>query len=62
MHASPPVFGAQIVETILDDENLIKEWHDELILMSSRILQVRQQLVTNLKEAGSVHDWSHITN
>ena len=38
MHASPPVFGARIVETILDDEDLIKEWHSELILMSSRIL------------------------
>lgn len=41
MHASPPIFGARIVETILDDEDLRNEWHSELILMSSRILKVR---------------------
>tara|TARA_B110000285_G_C14856021_1_gene482246 strand:+ start:566 stop:763 length:198 start_codon:yes stop_codon:yes gene_type:complete len=41
MHASPPVFGARVVETILDNDELRKEWHSELILMSSRILKVR---------------------
>jgi len=30
--------------------------------MSGRIMEMRSGLVSKLKAAGSVHDWSHITN
>lgn len=31
-------------------------------MMADRIALMRIQMVKNLKDAGSQHDWSHITN
>jgi len=62
MYSNPPVHGARIVSTILQDPELTKEWYREVKLMADRIISMRQLLVKNLKEVGSKHDWSHITN
>ena len=35
---------------------------EELKLMSGRIINMREQLVANLKKEGSTRDWSHITD
>jgi len=62
MYSNPPIHGARIIDIILGDKTLTKMWHDDLVLMSSRMKQMRTGLVQNLKDAGSKLDWSHITN
>ena len=62
LYSNPPLYGARIVDTILSDPKLEAMWHDELKVMSKRIMDMRKGLVDNLKSAGSQHDWSHVTN
>jgi len=62
MYSNPPVYGARLIAQILNDKDLAKEWSQEVKLMADRIISMRQQLVSNLKEIGSKRDWSHITN
>jgi len=62
MYSNPPVYGARLIAEILGDKELSKEWSQEVKLMADRIISMRQQLVSNLKSAGSKRDWSHITN
>lgn len=62
MYSSPPIHGARIVDIILGDEDLTKNWHEELITMSTRMKQMRTGIVANLKAKGSTHDWSHVTS
>merc|ERR1712000_262604 len=61
MYSNPPVFGAKVVQTILDDPALNKEWQSEVKLMADRIIGMRTALTKGLKEAGSKQDWSHIS-
>jgi aspartate aminotransferase len=61
-YSSPPLHGARIVGTILNDESLFKLWSDDILLMSTRISDMRVALVENLKRLGSPHNWDHITN
>lgn len=62
MYSNPPIHGARVVDIILSDPELTKLWHQDLVHMSSRMADMRTGLVQNLKDAGSVHDWSHITS
>jgi len=62
MYSNPPIYGARVVSTILSDPELSKLWHTEVKLMADRIINMRVQLVANLKALGSTRDWSHITN
>jgi len=62
MYSNPPVHGARVVSTILQDPELSKEWYKEVKVMADRIISMREKLVKGLKEAGSKRDWSHITN
>lgn len=62
MYSNPPLYGARIVSTILNNPELKAEWHKEVKVMADRIILMRELLVKNLKELGSKHDWSHITN
>ena len=57
----PPLYGARIVTTILNDPVLKAQWEKECAAMSQRIKDMRALLVENLKKAGSTRDWSHIT-
>ncbi len=61
MYSNPPVFGAKLVETILNDAALTKEWAREVKLMADRIISMRAALVGGLKRAGSPRNWDHIT-
>ncbi|KAL9181184.1 hypothetical protein ACHAXT_009989 [Thalassiosira profunda] len=61
MYSSPPIHGSSIVRTVLTDEGLTKEYYDNCREMASRIRAMREKLVTVLKEVGSAHDWSHVT-
>ena len=62
IYSNPPVFGARIVSTVLEDPELKAEWYREIKVMSGRIIEMRHALVNELKNAGSKRDWSHIIN
>ena len=61
-YSNPPIHGAKIVDEILGDEELSKEWKAEVSMMSERLRVCRRQFVDKLKEHGSKHDWSHVSN
>jgi len=62
MYSSPPIHGSSIVRTVLSSEPLTEQYYKECKHMADRIGTMRKLLVEKLKEAGSTHDWSHITN
>ena len=62
MYSNPPVNGARIAATILNTPALRKEWLVEVKGMANRIISMREQLVSNLKKEGSIHNWQHITD
>jgi aspartate aminotransferase len=61
MYSSPPKHGSSIVKTVLSDDGLTDQYYKECAHMAERILSMRTRLVEALKEAGSTHDWSHVT-
>jgi aspartate aminotransferase, mitochondrial len=62
MYSNPPINGARIVNEILSDPELRKEWLGDVKGMADRIISVRAKLRDNLEKNGSTRDWSHITN
>lgn len=61
MYSSPPIHGSSIVKTVLTDEELTAEYYANCKEMATRINAMRVKLVEVLKEVGSEHDWSHVT-
>ncbi|PBC27684.1 aspartate aminotransferase, mitochondrial [Apis cerana] len=61
-YSNPPINGARIVNEILQDSELRKQWLVDVKTMANRIISMRQTLTDNLKKCGSSRDWSHITN
>jgi aspartate aminotransferase len=62
MYSNPPVYGARLVATILNDPQLKAQWEKDVKVMADRIIKCRAELVKALKAAGSTRDWTHITN
>lgn len=62
IYSNPPVHGARIASTILNDPALNKQWLGEVKSMADRIIEMRALLKENLEKLGSKHDWSHITS
>jgi aspartate aminotransferase len=62
MYSNPPLHGARIVQEVLSDAGLSKQWAEECADMSSRIIDMRQLLRDGLAKQGSTKDWSHITD
>ncbi|CAD1473246.1 unnamed protein product [Heterotrigona itama] len=62
MFSNPPIHGARIVCEILKDTQLTDQWMIDIKTMANRIISVRQKLVDDLKKAGSVRNWKHITD
>ncbi|KAF2228214.1 mitochondrial aspartate aminotransferas-like protein, partial [Elsinoe ampelina] len=62
LYSNPPVHGARIASTILNDPSLNKQWLGEVKGMADRIIKMRALLKGNLEKLGSKHDWSHITD
>ncbi|XP_049849607.1 aspartate aminotransferase, mitochondrial-like [Schistocerca gregaria] len=60
-YSSPPIHGARIVSTILGDPVLKNMWKKDVRHMADQIKNIRQLFVSQLKQAGSTRDWSHIT-
>lgn len=59
-YSNPPAHGAYIVHTILSNEDLRKEWEQEVKEMCSRIKTMRKLFVEKLKEKGVTQDFSFI--
>ncbi|HFL1445233.1 TPA: aromatic amino acid transaminase [Enterobacter kobei] len=60
IYSSPPKFGAQVVATVLGDEQLKASWLAEVESMRKRILSMRQELVNVLKEAVPGHNFDYL--
>lgn len=61
LYSNPPINGARIVSTILNDASLRTEWLGDVKGMADRIISMRTQLRTNLEKEGSSRNWAHIT-
>ena len=61
IYSNPPLFGANIVSTILNEPELKDQWKKDIKIMADRIILMRSKLVNGLTQLGSEHDWSHIT-
>jgi len=62
MYSSPPIHGSSIVRTVLESDELRGQYYGECKMMAERISRMRRVLVEKLVEAGSKHDWSHVTS
>jgi len=62
LYSNPPVHGARVASTILNDPALNKQWLGEVKDMAERIIKMRALLKENLEKLGSKKDWSHITS
>ena len=60
-YSNPPKFGAMIVNYVMGDEELRKEWSEEIKMMGGRIKQMREMLKQKLIETGSKRNWDSIT-
>lgn len=62
IYSNPPLHGARIVSTILNDPALKKQWEGEIETMSGRIIKMRKLLRQSILDAGSQKNWDHITS
>jgi len=62
LYSNPPVHGARVASTILNDPALNKQWLGEVKGMADRIITMRALLKKELEALGSKYDWSHITS
>ncbi|KAF5011339.1 hypothetical protein FDECE_2514 [Fusarium decemcellulare] len=60
--SNPPLYGARIVSTVLNDADLFAEWEENLRTMSGRIISMRDALRSKLEELGTPGTWNHITD
>lgn len=61
MYLSPPIHGAWIVISILSDDDLTKQWKNELKFLIQRLKDMRIRLVEELTALNTAGDWSYIT-
>ncbi|KAI2614197.1 pyridoxal phosphate-dependent transferase [Hypoxylon fragiforme] len=60
--SNPPLYGARIASTVLNDPKLFAEWEENLRTMSGRIISMRKALRAKLEELGTPGTWNHITD
>ncbi|GKU05538.1 unnamed protein product [Fusarium langsethiae] len=58
--SNPPVYGARIAATVLSNPEILKQWRQDLVTMSSRIRLMRKKLYEELVKLQTPGDWSHI--
>ncbi|CAE6199287.1 unnamed protein product [Arabidopsis arenosa] len=61
MYSNPPLHGAQLVSTILEDPELKSLWLKEVKVMADRIIGMRTTLQESLEKLGSPLSWEHVT-
>ncbi|CAG5026938.1 unnamed protein product [Parnassius apollo] len=60
MYSNPPAHGARVVATVLSNKQLFDEWRDHIQYMSSRVIQMREALRSELIKLGTPGNWDHI--
>ncbi|ERT00853.1 hypothetical protein HMPREF1624_02086 [Sporothrix schenckii ATCC 58251] len=60
--SNPPIYGARVASTVLNDPALFAEWEDNLRTMSGRIIGMRKALRDKLEALGTPGTWNHITD
>ncbi|POS81088.1 aminotransferase class I and II [Diaporthe helianthi] len=60
--SNPPIYGARVASTVLNDDALFAEWKENLRTMSGRIITMRKALRSKLEELGTPGTWNHITD
>ncbi|KAI1340273.1 aspartate aminotransferase [Xylariaceae sp. FL0016] len=60
--SNPPLYGARIASTCLNDPKLFAEWEENLRTMSGRIITMRKELRSKLEELQTPGTWNHITD
>lgn len=60
--SNPPAFGSRIVDIVLNDKALYKEWTENLKYMSNRIIEMRKALHGHLVQLKTPGTWNHITD
>ncbi|KAH0531974.1 hypothetical protein TsFJ059_000730 [Trichoderma semiorbis] len=60
--SNPPLYGARIASTVLNDAQLFAEWEENLKTMSGRIIDMRKALRSKLEELETPGTWNHITD
>lgn len=61
-YSNPPVHGARIAATILNNPELKKQWLGEVKQMADRMIKMRALLKENLEKLGSQQNWDHVTS
>ena len=54
-------YGSDVIKTILKNPELKKKWQDDLLTMSSRMIEMRELLYKELVKLNPKDDWSYIT-
>lgn len=62
IYSNPPIHGARLINAVLENPELVKEWHRELKVMSGRMTDMRQGLYNKLQQVGSKHSWKHVVD
>ncbi len=60
MYSNPPLHGGQIVQTILGDAELRKQWESELADIRNRILELRSAFVERMSDLIPQRDFQYI--
>ncbi|KAJ2905460.1 aminotransferase class I and II [Zalerion maritima] len=60
--SNPPIYGARVASTVLNDVALFSEWTENLKTMSGRIIAMRKDLREKLEALGTPGTWNHITD
>lgn len=61
MYSNPPVHGARIASTVINDPVLFARWNEEMMEMAGRIKTVRASLYDELVTQNGDKDWSFVT-
>jgi aspartate aminotransferase len=62
MYSNPPIYGARIVQTVLENPALYAKWTVECKGMADRIITMRSLLRSKLEGLGNPRPWNHITD
>ena len=62
MYSNPPMHGAMIVNHVLSDPALKKQWFGEVKGMADRIIAMRTQLRAHLEKEAPGRSWNHVTD
>ncbi|EGF78669.1 hypothetical protein BATDEDRAFT_37247 [Batrachochytrium dendrobatidis JAM81] len=63
LYSNPPLSGPRIVNEILKNPKLSKQWRGEVKGMADRIISMRAQLRGHLEDTfKSKHSWAHVTS